>query len=257
MALADRLGPETGLYHKRESCGGTAQAGFSVSEIFVEGRIETEKAALLASLQLDRGTPILSFDLKQARARVIALPWVRTAVIERQLPNVIHLKLEERRPLALWQNKGRFSLIDTRGHLIPLSDIGRFSNLVVVVGRDAPRNAAALLDTLAVAPELARKVKAAVWVGERRWDVQLENRIDVKLPEADAIAAWVQLAEMQDRHQLLDTEISVIDLRLPDRIIVRQAPGGEARSYQGGAKISIPGIKPGFQISKPGIERNT
>ena len=48
----------------------TAQAGFSVSEIFVEGRIETEKAALLASLQLDRGAPILSFDLKQARARV-------------------------------------------------------------------------------------------------------------------------------------------------------------------------------------------
>ena len=235
----------------------TAQAGFSVSEIFVEGRIETEKAALLASLQLDRGAPILSFDLKQARARVIALPWVRTAVIERQLPNVIHLKLEERRPLALWQNKGRFSLIDTRGHLIPLSDIGRFNNLVVVVGRDAPRNAAALLDTLAVAPELARKVKAAVWVGERRWDVQLENRIDVKLPEANAIAAWVQLAEMQDRHQLLDTEISVIDLRLPDRIIVRQAPGGEARSYRGGAKISIPGMKPGSQLSRPGIERNT
>ena len=80
----------------------TAQAGFSVSEIFVEGRIETEKAALLASLKLDRGAPILSFDLKQARARVIALPWVRTAVIERQLPDVIHLKLEERRPLALW-----------------------------------------------------------------------------------------------------------------------------------------------------------
>ncbi len=235
----------------------TAQAGFSVSEIFVEGRIETEKAALLESLQLDRGAPILSFDLKRARERVIALPWVRTAVIERQLPNVIHLKLEERRPLALWQNKGRFSLIDTRGHPIPLSDIGRFSNLVVVVGRDAPRNAAALLDTLAVAPELARKVKAAVWVGERRWDVQLENRIDVRLPEADAIAAWVQLAEMQERHQLLDTEISVIDLRLPDRIIVRQAQGGEPSSYRGGAKIAIPEIKPAFQISKPGEERNT
>ena len=127
----------------------------------------------------------------------------------------------------------------------------------MVVGRDAPRNTAALLDTLAVAPELARKVKAAVWVGERRWDVQLENRIDVKLPEANAIAAWVQLAEMQDRHQLLDTEISVIDLRLPDRIIVRQAPGGEARSYRGGAKVSIPSVKPGSQLNRPGIERNT
>ena len=224
VAVADWLDPETGLITKESLVVRTAQAGFSVSEIFVEGRIETQKAALLASLQLDRGAPILSFDLKQARARVIALPWVRTAIIERQLPNVIHLKLKETSSRALAE-QGRFSLIDTRGHLIPLSDIGRFSNLVVVVGRDAPRNAAALLDTLAVAPELARKVKAAVRVGERRWDVQLENRIDVKLPEVNAIAAWVQLAVMQDRHQLLNTEVSVIDLRLPDRIIVERRRG--------------------------------
>ena len=236
---------------------GTAEAGFAVSEIFVEGRMETGKAALLASLQLARGAPILALDLNQARARVIALPWVRTAVIERQLPDVIHLKLDERRPLALWQNQGRFSLIDTRGHPIPLFDIARFSNLVVVVGRDAPRNAAALLDTLAVAPELARKVKAAVRVGGRRWDVQLENQIDVKLPEVDAIAAWVQLAEMQDRHQLLDTDVSVIDLRLPDRIIVRQAQGSEAGGDQGSEKIYSPGTKLGFQPNKPSIERNT
>ena len=236
---------------------GTAKVGFAVSEIFVEGRMETEKAALLASLHLTRGAPILSLDLKQARARVIALPWVRTAVIERQLPDVIHLRLQERRPLALWQNQGRFSLIDTRGHPIPLSDIGRFSNLVVVVGRDAPRNAAALLDTLAVAPELARKVKAAVRVGGRRWDIQLENRVDVKLPEADAIAAWVQLAEMQDRHQLLDTDVSVIDLRLPDRIIVRQATSRGPGSDQGGEKIFTPSMKPDSQTSKSGFERNT
>ena len=235
----------------------TAEAGFAVSEIFVEGRVETDKAALLASLQLTRGAPILSLDLNEARARVIALPWVRTAEIERQLPNVIHLELQERRPLALWQSQGRFSLIDTLGHLIPLSDIGRFGNLVVVVGRDAPRNAAALLDTLAVAPELARKVKAAVRVGGRRWDVQLKNRIDVKLPEADAIAAWVQLAEMQDRHQLLDTDISVIDLRLPDRIIVRQAPSRGLGNDQGSEKIFTPGMEPGSQPSKPGSERNT
>ena len=236
---------------------GTAKVGFAVSEIFVEGRMETEKAALLASLHLTRGAPILSLDLKQARARVIALPWVRTAEIERQLPDVIHLRLQERRPLALWQNQGRFSLIDTRGNPIPLSDIGRFSNLVVVVGRDAPLNAVALLDTLAVAPELARKVKAAVRVGGRRWDVQLENRVEVKLPEADAIAAWVQLAEMQDRHQLLDTDVSVIDLRLPDRIIVRQATGRGPGSDQGSKKIFTPSTKPGSQPSKPGVERNT
>ena len=237
------------LMAKERMVAGVAESGFAVSEIFVEGRIETDKTALLASLGLTRGAPILPLDLNRARARVIALPWVRTAILERQLPDVIHLKLEERRPLALWQNRGSFSLIDTQGQPIPVPNISRFSNLIVVVGHDAPPNAAALLDTLAVAPELARKVKAAVRVGGRRWNVQLANRIDVKLPEADAISAWVQLAEMQDRHRLLDEDVSVIDLRLPDRIIVRQKPGSK--------KVLRPSIRSDAHPEKADINRIT
>ena len=228
---------------------GSAKSGFAVSEIFVEGRVETEKEELLNTLRVSRGAPILALDIDHALQRVTALPWVRTAVIERQLPDVIHLKLEERRPLALWQNKGRFTLIDTRGEPIPLKKVGRFSDLVVVVGRDAPLNAADLLDTLAVAPELARKVKAAVRVGGRRWNVRLKNEVDVKLPEAGTIDAWVQLAEMQNRHQLLDKDVTVVDLRLPDRIIVRQVPGSE--------KIFIPETGSTPRNNQSGTERNT
>jgi len=240
---------EFALKAKWHLVAGSAKSGFAVSEIFVEGRVETEKEELLRSLRLSRGAPILALDIDRALERVISLPWVRTAVIERQLPDVIHLKLEERRPLALWQNKGRFTLIDTRGEPIPLPNVGRFSSLVVVVGRDAPLNAANLLDTLAVAPELARKVKAAVRVGGRRWDVQLENKVDVRLPESGAVAAWVQLAEMQNRHQLLDKDVTVVDLRLPDRIIVRQVPGSE--------KVITPDMAPAPKTRQRHNERST
>ena len=227
----------------------SVKSGFAISEVFVEGRVETGKEELLRSLQLSRKTPILSLDLERALERVVALPWVRTAIIERQLPDVIHLRLEERRPLALWQNQGKFSLIDSLGEPIPLSDIGRFNNLVVVVGWDASINAAELLDTLAVAPEIARKVKAAVRVGGRRWDIQLKNRIEIKLPEEGAVAAWVQLAEMQNRHQLLDKDITIIDLRLPDRIFVRPHPGSK--------NVIVPGIHSGPKTNHISVDRNT
>ena len=91
------------------------KVGFAIKEISVRGRIETNKKTLLSTLSLKRGTPIFAFDPNVAIARLIALPWISTAIVERQLPDLIYITLVERVPLALWQNNGKFNLIATSG----------------------------------------------------------------------------------------------------------------------------------------------
>ena len=198
------------------------KVGFAIKEISVRGRIETNKKTLLSTLSLKRGTPIFAFDPNVAIARLIALPWISTAIVERQLPDLIYITLVERVPLALWQNNGQFNLIDTSGEIIPNKKIGRFNNLKIVVGRDAPIHASKLLETISVVPELAKRVKAAIRVGDRRWDVQMDNDLEIFLPESEAVAAWVQLAELQELHNFLESDVAIVDLRMPDRIILRQ-----------------------------------
>ncbi len=224
---------ETAERAKWTVIAGTARTGFAVREIFVEGRYETGRKELLQALRLKRGAPILAFDPSAAKDRVEALPWVRSAVIERQLPDVVHLSLNERRPMALWQRDGRFSLIDTRGETIPLKNIDQFANLIVVIGKDAPRHAGKLFEILATEPQLAARVKAAVRIGGRRWNLHLDNKINVQLPENDAGAAWSHLAKMEKNHSLLDRNLITVDMRLPDRIVVREAP------YKGDVKKNI------------------
>ena len=205
---------------------GAAKTGFSVREIFVEGRFETPRKSLLKALRLERGAPILAFDPQAARERVEALPWVRQAVIERQLPDVVHLQLNERHPMALWQRGGKFTLIDTNGELIPLKDVSNYTNLIVVIGKDAPRHAAVLFEVLATEPKLARRVKAAVRVGARRWNLHLNNEIKIQLPEDDPGAAWGHLAELNQKHALLARNLISVDLRLADRIVIREVKNG-------------------------------
>ena len=205
-----------------------AKTGFSVHEIFVEGRFETPRKTLLKALRLERGAPILAFDPAAARARVEALPWVRTAIIERQLPDVVHLLLRERRPMALWQRGGKFSLIDTNGELIPLKDVSAYTSLIVIIGRDAPSNAADLFEVLATEPKLAGRVRAAVRVGGRRWNLHLNNDIEIRLPEEDANAAWGHLAELDAKHDLLSKDLITVDLRLADRVVIREGQKGTA-----------------------------
>ena len=202
----------------------SAEVGFKVNEILVVGRSETKQKDLLAAVRLVRGAPILAFDLKGAQKRIEKLPWIKSATVERMLPDTVLLTVEERQPMALWQHKGVFALIDTDGEVILKTGLERFSDLLVVVGGDAPEHAAALLKDLATEPQLMIMVKAAVRGGGRRWNLRLKGDIDVRLPEDNAVGAWNRLAEYEKNHQVLERDVRILDLRLPDRLIVRKPP---------------------------------
>jgi cell division protein FtsQ len=199
----------------------TADAGLELGDVLVEGRARSERRLILETLGVVRGQPILAFDPHAAKARLERLPWVRGAAVERRLPDTIHVRLIERRPLALWQNQGRISVIDQGGEVIRGAEPKAFTRLPLVVGEDAPGHTAALLAMLNREPELRARVSAAVRVRGRRWNLLLDDSIDVRLPEQEPAAAWAELARAQREHGVLGRDVAIIDLRLPDRLVVR------------------------------------
>ncbi|HEX9836247.1 MAG TPA: cell division protein FtsQ/DivIB, partial [Alphaproteobacteria bacterium] len=74
-------------------------------------------------------------------------------------------------------------------------------------------------------PDLAGRVRAAVRVGQRRWNVKLDGGIDVRLPEENAAAAWAKLGDLERKHSILSRDVEAVDLRLPDRLIVQTKSG--------------------------------
>lgn len=200
----------------------TAQLGLRVNRVEVEGLQKTPEPLLWAALAVHTGDPILAFSLADARSRIETINWVRSATVSRRLPGTIVVQLTERRPFAVWQNQGRFVLIDRDGQTVTDSDVAAFARQVpLVVGAGAPAAAAALLDALAAYPLILGRMQAAVRVGERRWNLRLTNGADVLLPEGAEAAALARLMELQTAHALLDRPLQVVDLRLPDRLVVR------------------------------------
>lgn len=196
--------------------------GFTVQDVLVMGRSKSSRAELLAALGTARGAPILAYDFEGAKARVESLPWVFNARIERLLPDTLVVHLIERRPIALWQNQGDFALIDEDGKVITRENLGRYSDLIQVVGADAPNRVGGLLELLETQPTLKNKVRAAVRVGGRRWDLSLKGGVDVRLPEDGAPQALARLAVFEHESGVLGRDIKVLDLRVPDRVIVRR-----------------------------------
>lgn len=202
--------------------------GLRVQTVEVDGRANTPEPLLREAIGIRTGDPIFGVSIEAARQRIESLSWVEHAVVERRLPGTIRVSLIERRPFAIWQSQGKFQLIGRDGEVVANEDVSAFASLPLVVGAGAPSHAADLLDTLQGQPALASRLAAAVRVGERRWNLQLKNGITVMLPEGHAAAAIGRLMELQAADALLDRPIAAVDLRLPDRLVVRPLPTAAA-----------------------------
>ena len=100
--------------------------------------------------------------------------------------------------------------------------------LLLLGGPGAPEHVGELLLLLAYEPAVARELRSAVWVGQRRWNLVLNNGVEIWLPEEDAVAALQQLVKLDDKHKLLSREFGVVDLRLPDKLYLRKRGPGDA-----------------------------
>ena len=132
----------------------TSNAGLQVKAVYADGRRHTDRKLLEGQLGVTIGQSILGFDTDAAKARLEELPWVAKASVGRLLPDTIKVRLEEHKPLAIWQHQGAFSLIDGEGGVI-VSDLGigeikrRFGTLRLLVGENAPTHAVDLFQMLA------------------------------------------------------------------------------------------------------------
>ena len=131
--------------------------------------------------------------------------------------------MKERRAVAIWQNGAEYTLIDKNGRTVRASRMPPGAeSLLLLGGPGAPEHVGELLLLLAYEPSIAKRLKSAVWVGQRRWNLVLTNDTEIWLPEEDAVAALQRMAKLEASDKLLSREFGVVDLRLPDKLYLRK-----------------------------------
>lgn len=208
--------------------GVTARTGFAVDQIRVVGNQYTSEIDILDRLELNGWTALVGLDVVDARDRIASLPWVQHATVRKVYPNTLEVRIEEREPFAIWQQGQALNVIEESGRVIAPFSGGRLASLPLIVGSGAPEHAPKLIARIADVPELAGRVKGYVRIGERRWNLHLDNGVTVKLPEHGVRAALERLAQLDREQRLLGRDIVAVDLRIPDQVAVALSPDASA-----------------------------
>ncbi|GIQ78053.1 cell division protein FtsQ [Bradyrhizobium sp. RD5-C2] len=205
-------------------------AGFRITTVGINGRKQLSQDEVLAIGGVNGRSSLLFLDADTVRAKLKANPWIADATILKLYPGRLQIDIVERTAFALWQQNGRLSVIASDGAVLEPYVSRRFLNLPLVVGKGADTRAQDFLALLDRYPQVRSVTKAAIFVGERRWNLRLKDGLDVRLPENDVGNALAALSRLDKDEKLFSRDIVAVDMRLPDRLIVQLSDeAGKAR----------------------------
>jgi cell division protein FtsQ len=196
-------------------------AGFRITTVAINGRKQLTQDEVLASGGVNGRSSLLFLDAAAVRDRLKANPWIAEATVLKFYPGQLQIDIVERSAFALWQQDGRLSVISDDGTVLEPYLSRRFLSLPLVVGKGAETHARDFLALLARYPQVHAVTKAAIFVGERRWNLWLKDGLDIRLPENDVGNALASLTRLDKEDKLFSRDIVAVDMRLPDRLTVQ------------------------------------
>ncbi len=236
-----------GLRNQLDGLAGLA--GFGIDTVVLTGHRFTSDSDLFDALDLPNARSLMSFDTGGVRRRLERLPWVLSADLTRVYPDRLDVRVTERKAFAVWTHDGHTQLIDTSGRV--LSAIHRDDGLGLprVSGEGAAEEAQPFIELLARYPGVSSRLEEAERVGGRRWTLHLSGGLIIHLPSDREAAVLEMLASGGSLARLLEMQNSIIDLRAPGRIAIRQGNG--AQSARSAATVVPDGSGPATGLLLP------
>ena len=214
--------------------GITSYIGFTIDDIIIYGRDKTALEEIYNIVNTRRGDNILALDIRQIKNDLEQLPWIKSATVERSyLPNIIKIRLKEKKFSSLWQINNQFYPVDTQGSIIHADYIPSHP-LLLIIGRNAPDHLKELLSVIKENNSIYPRVKAANFISDRRWDLildDIDNGITIKLPAENMEQAWKKLLKLNKTQGILKRKLTIIDLRFPQKVLIKPRKSADDIEY--------------------------
>lgn len=212
---------------------------FRLADIRVSSAVHVSKSDFLSFIHARPGQNIFSVNLTDVANQVVSHPWIKGAVVRRELPDTLVVEIAERQAVALLQME-RLYLVDADGVAFKQLDEGDPRDLPLLTGfakeafqdggQTARRQATKLgeaVQLLLLSERLA--VFSEAEISEIRYDpvggfslVTMEKGMLVHFGYGDYENKLKRLAAVAAAlNGRLQAEARVVDLGVGDRVVVR------------------------------------
>ena len=195
---------------------------FMIKVASIDGSSDELANEIREILPLDFPVSYFDLDIKYLHKVVNEIPAVASAAIKISAGGVLQINVAEKSPAFIWRKDNVMSVIDETGSFIRIANSRvDYPKLPLVVGEAADLAVSEISRLMQANEYFKDHVRAFIRVGERRWDLILENNVRIMLPQREFLAAFDRLMLMNEAGSLLSGRLSNIDMRLVVRPTVR------------------------------------
>ena len=191
---------------------------FMIKVASVDGASDELAHEIREIMPLDFPLSYFDLDIKYLHKVLNDIPAVASAAIKVTVSGVLQIDISERIPAFIWRKDDVISVIDEKGEFIRLATSRLdYPELPLVIGEAANLSIADISSLMEDNQYFLGQVRAFVRVGERRWDLVLDNNLRIMLPQTEFLAAFDRLMLMSQSGSLFSNQLSSIDMRLVER----------------------------------------
>lgn len=202
--------------------------GFTVNRIEIVGASPKVAKLIRQRLQISEGDSILKQTCGEIHERVMQVSWVKSATVQKNLPNILKINVAEAVPIAVYQHNSKSMLIDIDGVFIEEVS-AKPAKIPIISGPNANKKASEILSTLIKLKDIYSRLDELSFIRGRRWDITVSG-IKVKLPENDLDSALGLLTKLLKDGRINKSTVNYIDLRVPGDVVLN---GLEIRKNHG------------------------
>lgn len=209
---------------------------FRVQHVQVEGCQYSNESEVRAAAQALLGKRIFNVDLDSVQERVADMPYVLEARVARIFPSTVQIKVVEKQPIALLNDRGTLP-VDEEGTLMPRLKAGTKLDVPIISGIHLARRSAhaKLPETALPLLEFMRELnKADAVLYQQVSEFHIDHKMNLTLfLMREGVPVYLGRQEWHEKCDRLQTvlkqlemraeRVAAIDLRFENQVVTKPA----------------------------------
>ena len=199
---------------------------FQIKNVIIEGSEKSNISEIKNNVTEFKGN-LIGLNFNSIKEIVESSEWVKRASIKKVLPSTLKINVTENDPYAIYFQEGKSFLIDLDGSIITEINLNNYEDdLLFVRGENSPELLEQLIrDISIVFPKLTQTLEEVEFIEKRRWNLKLNNKLLVKLPDENIQQSLKNLKQLFEEQEVMESNIIEIDLRIQGRAALKVLDG--------------------------------
>ena len=199
---------------------------FQIKNVIIEGSEKSNISEIENNVTEFKGN-LIGLNFNSIKEIVESSEWVKRASIKKVLPSTLKINVTENDPYAIYFQEGKSFLIDLDGSIITEINLNNYEDdLLFVRGENSPELLEQLIRDISIAfPNLTQTLEEVEFIEKRRWNLKLNNKLLVKLPDENIQQSLKNLKQLFEEQEVMESNIIEIDLRIQGRAALKVLDG--------------------------------